>query len=91
MNLDTNFINKSAVVDFLFDVVYELVDNPEDFLINQVNDENGPLLTLLVNPKDYGRVIGKDGETARGLRAILVAYGTRHHGKYSIKIGKLEK
>lgn len=67
-------------------VVKALVGYPEDVVVERLIDEKGVLLTLTVNPKDLGRVIGKRGGTAQSLRTLLRALGTKNDARYNLKI-----
>ena len=54
--------------EFLETIVKALVDKPEDVVVEREIDERGVLLTLKVNPEEMGKIIGKQGQTARSLR-----------------------
>lgn len=56
---------------FLEYVVKALVDNPNDVKLTRVVDEMGVLLTLDVNPADMGKVIGREGNTAKAKQVFL--------------------
>ena len=49
-------------------------------------DDQGVLLTLTVHKRDMGRVIGKDGATAKNIRALMHAFGANLGSKVSVKI-----
>jgi hypothetical protein len=55
----------------------ELVDEPDAVEVTETEDDRGLLLSLHVAPDDMGKVIGKGGRTARALRAVVRAAGTR--------------
>ena len=55
----------------------ELVDEPDAVEVTETEDDRGLLLSLRVAPDDMGKVIGRGGRTARALRAIVRAAGTR--------------
>jgi predicted RNA-binding protein YlqC (UPF0109 family) len=55
----------------------ELVDEPDQVEVTETQDDRGLLLSLRVAPDDMGKVIGRGGRTARALRAIVRAAGTR--------------
>ena len=55
----------------------ELVDEPDQVEVTETEDDRGLLLSLRVAPDDMGKVIGRGGRTARALRAIVRAAGTR--------------
>jgi len=54
-----------------------LVDNPDQVSVNEVEGEKTTVIELRVAPSDLGKVIGKDGRTARSIRTILHAAGTK--------------
>lgn len=54
-----------------------LVDNPEDVKITEIDGEKTSVFELRVAKNDIGKVIGKHGNTARAIRAILSAAGTK--------------
>ena len=54
-----------------------LVDNPEQVSVRAVEGEQVTVLELRVHPSDLGKVIGKQGRTARSVRTILNAAGNR--------------
>jgi uncharacterized protein len=50
-----------------------MVDKPEDVSVEAVSQPNGILLKLSVSSFDVGKIVGKEGRTARSLRVILSA------------------
>ncbi len=54
-----------------------LVDKPEDVSVNEVDGERTTVYELRVAAVDLGKVIGKQGKTARAMRTILSASGTK--------------
>ncbi len=50
-----------------------LVDNPDAVQVNEVVQDDMVVLELRVAKEDLGKVIGKQGRTARAIRAILSA------------------
>ena len=71
---------------FIEYIVKSVVGHPDDVVIERIIDEKGVLLTLTVNPEDWGRVIGKRGVTAQSLRTLLRALGTKNDARYNLKI-----
>jgi predicted RNA-binding protein YlqC (UPF0109 family) len=67
-------------------VVKALVDAPDQVAINQIEDDQGAALELRVAPNDLGKVIGRQGRTARALRALLNAAGSKTQKRYSLEI-----
>jgi predicted RNA-binding protein YlqC (UPF0109 family) len=54
-----------------------LVDKPEDVAVNEIDGEKTTVYELRVASNDLGKVIGKQGKTARAMRTILSASGTK--------------
>lgn len=54
-----------------------LVDNPDDVVVAEVEGERTTVFELKVAESDLGKVIGKQGKTARAMRTILSASGTK--------------
>lgn len=57
-----------------------LVDNPEEVQVTEVEGESATILELSVAKTDLGKVIGRQGKTARAMRTIL--------GASAAKLGK---
>ena len=55
------------------DIAKALVDIPEEVVVREVADEQVTVLELRVAASDLGKVIGKQGRTARSIRTILGA------------------
>ena len=54
-----------------------LVDNPDEVSVSEVGGEQTTILELRVAQEDLGKVIGKQGRTARAMRIILSAASTK--------------
>jgi uncharacterized protein len=54
-----------------------LVDNPEEVAVNEVEGEVTSVIELRVAKVDLGKVIGKEGRTARAMRTLLTAASTK--------------
>lgn len=54
-----------------------LVDNPDDVRVTEVEGEQTSVIELRVAKEDLGKVIGKQGRTARAMRTILSASSTK--------------
>jgi predicted RNA-binding protein YlqC (UPF0109 family) len=63
-------------------IARSLVDKPEDVSVSR----NGDQLELRVAPGDVGMVIGRQGRTARCLRTILMAAGSKQNKRLSLEI-----
>ena len=58
-------------------IAKELVDDAERLNVTEVEGENVTVIELRVGPGDLGKVIGKQGRTARAIRTILNANATK--------------
>lgn len=76
--------------EFLETLIKSLVDNPKDVKIERKVDEMGVLLTLDVNPADMGKVIGRQGNTAKAIRTLLRVVGMKHNARVNLKINEPE-
>ena len=54
-----------------------LVDEPDEVTVDVVDGDDAVVLELTVAESDLGKVIGKDGRTARAMRALLSATSAR--------------
>jgi len=63
-----------------------LVDEPEKVSVQAVEGEQTTVLELRVSPEDLGKVIGKQGRTARSIRTILGAAGMKLKKRYTLEI-----
>ena len=59
------------------DIAKSLVDLPEAVSVQQIDGERTMVFELRVDKSDIGKVIGKQGNTARAIRTILGAAGTK--------------
>jgi uncharacterized protein len=75
---------------FLDFVVKSLVDKPEAVVIGRTVDEMGVLLTLSVDPEDMGKVIGRQGNTAKAIRTMLRVVGMKNNARVNLKINEPE-
>ncbi len=54
-----------------------LVDNPDQVKVSEIEGEKTSVIELNVSKEDLGKVIGKQGRTARAMRTILSAASTK--------------
>ena len=59
--------------DLIEHIAKALVDNPEQVRVTEIEGERISVIELAVAREDLGKVIGKQGQTARALRTILTA------------------
>lgn len=75
---------------FLDFVVKALVEHPEDVKITRTVDEMGVLMTLNVNKDDMGKIIGREGNTAKAIRTLLRVVGMKNNARVNLKINEPE-
>jgi predicted RNA-binding protein YlqC (UPF0109 family) len=63
-----------------------LVDEPEQVVVRSIDGEQVTVLELCVSQNDLGKVIGKQGRTARSIRTILGAAGMKLKKRYTLEI-----
>lgn len=63
-----------------------LVDNPDDVKVTRSDEEDNVTIELAVAPDDLGKVIGKQGRTARALRSILAATAAKEEKRSRLEI-----
>jgi hypothetical protein len=68
------------------DIAKALVDIPEEVSVQEVQGEQVTVLELKVAPSDLGKVIGKQGRTARSIRTILGAAGMKLNRRFTLEI-----
>jgi len=62
------------------------VDNPEDVQVTEVEGEQTTVLELRVRNEDLGKVIGRQGRTARAIRTLLSAAGMKIRKRFVLEI-----
>ncbi len=68
------------------EIVRALVDQPDDVVVELIQDRDATVIRLRVAHQDIGKVIGKQGRTARSLRTILGAASMKLHHRFSLDI-----
>jgi uncharacterized protein len=63
--------------DLIEFIAKALVDKPEDVIVTEIEGEQTSVIELKVAKEDLGKVIGKQGRTARAMRTILSASSTK--------------
>jgi predicted RNA-binding protein YlqC (UPF0109 family) len=58
-------------------IARNLVDDPDAVVVTKVEGEGSLILRLVVAPEDMGKVIGRGGRTARAIRDVMRAAGTK--------------
>jgi predicted RNA-binding protein YlqC (UPF0109 family) len=66
-----------------------LVDRAEAVQLEVLSDQEWTTLSLRVAPEDLGKIIGRQGRTARSIRTILAAFSTKNHARFALDIQEL--
>jgi predicted RNA-binding protein YlqC (UPF0109 family) len=74
------------VEELVREIAQALVDEPDAVEVESVGHEENTVLKLRVAPADVGKVIGKQGRTARSVRTILGAVSMKLHHRYTLDI-----
>ncbi|MEK7209227.1 MAG: KH domain-containing protein [Patescibacteria group bacterium] len=83
-------VEKHSDQEFLEFIVKALVDHPEEVKIARKVDEMGVLLTLDLNREDMGKIIGRQGNTAKAIRTLLRVAGMKNNARVNLKINEPE-
>jgi len=74
------------VKELVSEIAKALVDSPDEVLVKEVEGEQVTVLELRVAPSDLGKVIGKQGRTARSIRTLLGAAGMKLNRRFTLEI-----
>ena len=72
--------------EFIEYVVKSIVDSPDKVKVDRRVDEMGVLIELTVDPTDMGKIIGKEGRTAKAVRTLLRVLGAQTNARINLKI-----
>ena len=70
----------------LIDIAKALVSKPEEVVVVEREDGNVLHLELSVAPEDMGKVIGKQGRSAKAIRSVMKACATKENKKVMVDI-----
>ena len=76
----------SEMRELISEIAQALVDDPAAVHVEAIMDQDTAVLRLEVAPSDVGKVIGKQGRTARSLRTILGAASMKHKRRFALDI-----
>jgi uncharacterized protein len=68
------------------EIAKALVDHPEAVEVKAVEGEQVTVLELRVHPEDLGKVIGRQGRTAKSIRTLLGAAGMKLKKRFTLEI-----
>jgi uncharacterized protein len=72
--------------ELVTDIAKALVDHPDDVQVRAIEGEQVTVLELRVAPDDLGKVIGRQGRTAKSIRTLLGAAGMKLKKRFTLEI-----
>jgi uncharacterized protein len=82
----TKDVTQGPDLDFVKFVVDQIVVHRDQVQVTRTVDEMGVLITLKVAKEDMGKIIGKNGQTAKSLRILLRVIGSKNNARVNLKI-----
>jgi len=79
-------MNESSLKEVIEAIAKALVDSPDEVAVREIEGEATTVLELKVSPQDLGKVIGKQGRTARAMRTLLRAAGMKLKKRFVLEI-----
>jgi uncharacterized protein len=76
----------AGIRELVEEIAKALVDTPDEVSVREVEGEQVTVLELKVAPSDLGKVIGKQGRTARSIRTLLAAAGMKLNRRFTLEI-----
>jgi predicted RNA-binding protein YlqC (UPF0109 family) len=74
------------MTDLVTEIAHALVDDPDSVVVEAIAEGDSTVIRLRVSPSDVGKVIGKQGRTARSMRTILSAASMKLKHRFSLDI-----
>jgi uncharacterized protein len=74
------------MTDLVTEIALALVDDPDSVVVEAIAEGDSTVIRLRVSPSDVGKVIGKQGRTARSMRTILSAASMKLKHRFSLDI-----
>lgn len=79
-------IGQERVLELISFVVINLVEHPDDVVVDVVRKQDRVVFQVRVHQEDLGKVIGKGGQTARALRTLLTAASAQTDQRVGLEI-----
>ena len=74
------------VLDLISFITVNLVDHPDDVVVQRAERQGREIYQVRVHPEDLGKVIGKGGQTARAIRTLLMAVSAKTNQRLGLEI-----
>ncbi len=72
--------------DLVESIAKQLVDKPDNVQVKMIESEHTSVIELKVEKEDMGKVIGREGRTAKAIRTILSAAGNKLKKRFVLEI-----
>ncbi|HJZ67538.1 MAG TPA: KH domain-containing protein [Blastocatellia bacterium] len=79
-------MSESSLTEAIETIAKTLVDYPDEVDVREFDEQGITVIELKVAPQDLGKVIGKQGRTARAMRTLLRAAGMKSRRRYALEI-----
>ena len=79
-------MNDGSLREVIETIAKALVDSPDEVTVREIDGDATTVLELKVAPGDLGKVIGKQGRTARSIRTLLGAASMKLNRRYTLEI-----
>ena len=80
-----------SMIELVASMARALVDFPDQVSVEAAAENEGTVLLLRVAPADLGKVIGKQGRTARSMRTILGAASMKAQHRFALDIQRVDE
>jgi hypothetical protein len=80
-----------SMIELVASMARALVDYPDQVSVEAAAENEGTVLLLRVAPADLGKVIGKQGRTARSMRTILGAASMKAQHRFALDIQRVDE
>lgn len=74
------------MTELLTQIIRQIVDHPDQVIVNEVQGERSIVLEVKVAPEDVGKVIGREGRIINALRQIIKAAGGKANMRVNIEL-----
>jgi predicted RNA-binding protein YlqC (UPF0109 family) len=72
--------------DLVHSIVTNLVDHEDKVQVSQVDGVESSIIEVRVENGDVGKIIGKNGNTAKSIRTLMKAVGKKNNRRYNLNI-----
>ena len=79
-------MTEGSLKEVIETIAKALVDTPDEVAVREIDGDQTTVIELKVAPGDLGKVIGKQGRTARAMRTLLRAAGMKLKKRFVLEI-----